>query len=206
MRRTRNLILTIVSVFLLAGLAGAGATTAFQAQPTAVAVVDVQQVFNTIKERTQMRAELQDRAQKLEQQEKSRRQKIEQLRQQLNAQAPGTAAYKDTQDKLRKSAIERQVWVKFQQRQLNLERGLLVEKLYRRVLDTVGKIASERGFDLVLYKSGDPDFQYQKPEQLLSQIAVRKVLYAEDGTDITDQVVQRLNNEFEAGAGPNGSN
>ena len=195
--RTRVLILITALLFTTAGLAGA--TAAFRAEPTAVAVVDVQQVFDTLTENTQIRADMQSRAESFQQQAEQKRSEIEQLRQRLKALSPGTEAYKQTEEQLQKAVLEHQVWTRFEQRKLQVEYGLQMEKLYRRMLDTIGKVSNETGYDLVLYKEQPPQFEGNDPQQMRSQIAIRKVLYASDQVDITDQVVQRMNNQYESG-------
>jgi hypothetical protein len=45
-------------------------------------------------------------------------------------------------------------------------------------------------------KEGAPQFNYENLNQLLTQIGVRKVLYGSPAIDITDQIIQRMNNEF----------
>ncbi len=39
---------------------------------------------------------------------------------------------------------------------------------------------------------------YKKPQDLVNQIGTRKLLWSADELDITDQVIQKLNNAWEA--------
>ena len=198
MIRIRTLVLSLAALVVTAGLVGAAAS--MQAQPTSVAVVNVQEVFNNLKEKTNLEAQMQSRTEKLQQEEQQRRKTIQQLRQDMDVLAPGSDAYKQKEQQLQQKVIDLQVWTKFKQQQLSVERGLQVEGLYRRTLTSVKKIANEAGYDMVLFDEQSPEFNYDNPKQLLTLIQMRKVLYASDEVNITDQVIQRMNNEYEAGS------
>jgi len=198
MIRIRTLVLSLAALVVTAGLVGAAAS--MQAQPTSVAVVNVQEVFNNLKEKTNLEAQMQSRTEKLQQEEQQRRKTIQQLRQDMDVLAPGSDAYKQKEQQLQQKVIDLQVWTKFKQQQLSVERGLQVEGLYRRTLTSVKKIANEAGYDMVLFDEQSPEFNYENPKQLLTLIQMRKVLYASDEVNITDQVIQRMNNEYEAGS------
>ncbi len=163
-------------------------------------MVDVAQVFNTLKQNEQIQADMKTRAEKLEQQAKDKQAKIEQLRQRLKMLTPGAEAYKQTEQELQKAVIEHQVWARFEQRRLQVEGSLQTEQVYRRMSSTIEQIAKETGYDVVLYKDQQPKFEGSDPQQIRSQIAIRKVLYASDAVDITDQVVQRMDNQYESGS------
>jgi len=114
----------------------------------------------------------------------------------LDLLAPGTPAYQQKEDEQSKKAIENTVWGQFEQAKLNKMAGLRIENLYRKALDAVALIAEELGYDVVLAKEAPPKFQYENLQQLLAKISLRKSLYASETIDITDQVIQRMNNEY----------
>jgi len=198
MIRIRTLVMSLAALVVAGALIGQAAS--MRAQPTAVATVNVQEVFNNLKEKTSLEAQMQSRTEQLQQQEQQRRQSIEQLRQDLDVLAPGSDAYQQKEQELQQKVIDLQVWTQFKQQQMRVERGLQVEGLYRRTLNTVQRIAQDNGYDLVLFEEQEPDFNYENPQQLLTVIQMRKVLYASDQISITDQVIQRMNNEYEAGS------
>lgn len=196
MHRMRPVVIVVAVLFLLAGLAGAGA--AMNAQPTAVAVVDMERVFDSLEEKTQLETALRSRQQELGQEEAERRQRIQQLSQDLEMLAPGTDAYRQKETELREAAMGFRLWAEMEEQQLNIDRGVHLESLYRRTVDAIGEIADEMGYDLVLYREGPLDVRGGDPNEIQTQIAIRKVLHASDEIDITDRVVQWMNNEYEA--------
>ena len=114
---------------------------------------------------------------------------------------PGTPAFNEKQAQLEQKAIELQAWRGYQNQRLNRERGLQIERLYRNVTDTIGRVAEENGFDIVMFKERPVDFTGAKPEALKTLIQVRKVLWAAEQLDLTDQVIQMMNNDFSNSGG-----
>ena len=72
----------------------------------------------------------------------------------------------------------------------------MIEDLYRKCLDATEVVAKDLGYDVVLFKESTPDFNYENPQQLSTQIQVRKLLWSADEVDITDAVAQRMNNAY----------
>lgn len=199
MQANRLTVLAVIVAVALIALAGAGASTAMQAQPTAVAVADVQAIFNSLKEKTALEAELRSRGEQLQQQEQEKRNAIAQLRQDLGVLNAGSDAYRQKEEQLTEAAIALRVWAELEQQKLNRERVLQIESLYRQTMDAVAQVAQDSGYDVVLFKESAPEFDAENPQQLSTLIQVRKVLYAADSIDITSQVIQRMNNAYDAG-------
>lgn len=197
MHANRLTVLAVVMVTGLVVLLGAGA--AMQAQPTATAVADVQKIFDSLREKTAVEGQLRSRQERLEQQLASKRNEVAQLRQDLGVLAPGGPDYQEKEDQLRKAAVDLRVWAEVEQQRVVGEQVIQVESLYRKTLDTVAQVARDNGYDIVLYKEPAPNFDVREPQDLLRLIQLRKVLFAADSIDITEQVVQRMNNAFDAG-------
>jgi len=186
----------LVTVLVLGGVVAVNARTMLAGQPTSAAVVDVQLTFSSIKEKLQVESELKSHLEQLNRDEQDRKRELEELKSDLEILAPDTPAYNDKQAKLEHSAIELQAWRTFQTQKLSQERGLQVEKLYRKMLDAIASIAEQNGYDLVLFKEKPVDFRGAKPEALNTLIQVRKVLWSSDQLDLTDEVIQLMNNQF----------
>jgi Skp family chaperone for outer membrane proteins len=170
-----------------------------QAEPTAVAVVNVQKVFNSLKEKQDIEAELKQRAQSLQSNEKEKRQKIQQMKSNLDVLKPGTSEYQQQEQKLERAVVDLKAWAQYKQQKMKRTRGVKMESLYRKTTDTAGNVAEDNGFDLVLYDEGSADLNYQSSKQLSTMIQMRKVLWSNDKLNITDQVIQRMNNQYQAG-------
>jgi outer membrane protein len=173
--------------------------SAMQAEPTAVAVVNVQKVFNSLKQKQGIEAELKQRAQELQNQEKQRRQEIQQMKSNLDVLKPGTQQYKQQEQKLERAVVDLKAWAQYKQQKMKRTRGVKMESLYRKTADAAGQVAQDNGYDIVLYDEGNADFNYQSSKQLSTMIQMRKVLWSRSKLNITDQVIQRMNNQYQSG-------
>jgi len=167
------------------------------ASKSPVAVLDVQAVFDQLDERTQIQANLQTQKEELRQEAEDRRQQVNQLQQDLSILQPGSDQYKQKQRQAQLKAIELKAWMEFQNRRVESENALQLERLYRDVVQAAGRVAEENGFELVLLRE-EVDFENLKPKQVGAKIYNRKVVWAKSGLDISDLVIQRMNTEFNA--------
>lgn len=174
------------------------ATSNLLAKPTAVAVCNIEQVVEALTEKQQLDAEMKQHRDALAAEQQSRQKRIEKLEFDLNALKPGTDAYKQKQEELQRAALELQVWTRFEQARAGRELGLQTERLYRKILEAIGRVGQDNGYDVVLFRESNVDMQFENPQQLSALIQLRKVLYANPSIDLTDQVIQRMNNEYEA--------
>lgn len=181
---------------LAAGIAGAQTAQRMMAEPTAAAVVDLKALLDNLDERTEREADVAQQRERLQQQAEQKRAQLQQLRNDLDMLKPGTSNFEQKQTELEKAAIELNVWTQYQQRRVNRETGLMIEDLYRKCLDSVEATAKDMGYDMVFFKESTPDFNYENPQQLSTQIQVRKLLWSADEVDITDAVAQRMNNAY----------
>ena len=75
------------------------------------------------------------------------------------------------------------------------ERTLRVQDLYHKVLAAVGRLAQREGYDLVL-QNDTQDFRPENQQQLMAMILGRKVLHVNSKLDVSDALIQMLNNEY----------
>ncbi|MFW6033380.1 MAG: OmpH family outer membrane protein [Phycisphaeraceae bacterium] len=197
--KTRSIKLIVASLALsLLILAGARAGSAMLAQPTAVAVVNLDEVLQNLDERTAIETEIRSQAQNLQQEGEQRRQKVAQLKQQLDEFSPGSTGYQQKEKQLTEDLVELKVWQEVEQQSLDRERVAQSEKLYRKIVGTVGSVADEAGYGVVLAQSDPLQLDYSSAQEFFDQVQQRQVIHAGDQVDLTDQIVQRMNNEYEA--------
>jgi Skp family chaperone for outer membrane proteins len=189
-----------VALLLAGGLAVTLAAGAVKGRPTALAVVDVQKSFDSLSEKVQVEADLQSAADKIKQEELDRQKDLKQLQEDLGILARNTAAFTQKSDELEKKVVEFQAWRNWQTAKLSRERGVRIEDIYRKLTDAIGRVAKESGYDMVLFKEGPIRFPADKPEQISAMVQVRKVLWAADDLDLTEQVIQKMNNEYKNAA------
>ncbi len=187
----QKLALSLVAALLLSVTTGL-----VEGAATGVAVVDVEKAMNSLDQMTQIEADIKTQYERIKEEHTSRRNKLKQLQEDLELLQAGTDAFKQKFDEFQLRAIEAEAWWKFKQISLSSERVLQIGNMYHKLLNTIGKVASENSYSMVMFKEKTPSFRKIKPEALSAIIALRKVLWVSNDLDLTDQVVLRMNNEW----------
>jgi Skp family chaperone for outer membrane proteins len=174
--------------------------------PLRIAVVDVQKVFQNLEEKGAVEADITQQTEELQKKEQQKKQEINSLRSDLEILSPESDAYQETKQELERKAIEFQAWKKFKKRQLEAEKSVRIESLYRNVVDACREISRDKGYDLILQKDKLPSLRGQNQQELTALILQRKVLHADKRLDVTDQVLQICNNRYNNRNSGNGAN
>jgi Skp family chaperone for outer membrane proteins len=91
-------------------------------------------------------------------------------------------------------------WGRLKQLELDRERSLKWQTLYRAIREEIARLAEAEGFELVIVNDGlgpisvSREVELSQERQVRMQIESRQVLYAAKATDITEQLVVRMNN------------
>jgi Skp family chaperone for outer membrane proteins len=192
--RTQTLLLVAaVAIASLAGVASLRAQARAEARPVAVAVVNVGQVFDGLQERrhhhrsiTEMRERFQNEQEQLE--ENIRRKESE-----MSLLETGSDEWMRQRDEIQRMALEYQMMQQLHSQRLENESARLTMLIYRRINDAVGQAAERGGYDLVVTREPMPTGPNVNPNIIQN----RRVLYATNEIDISDQILQTLNNQFE---------
>jgi len=185
----------VAAVTLTMGLRLQGQNAA--AVATRVAVVNVDKVFNDLGERSKIEADINTRISDLQKWLQDQNKDIEAMKADLGILKPDTAEYNKKLDALTKAAISAKVESDFRQRQIEQEKAIQLENLYRKMIDAVERVAKNDGYDLVLFKDNIPESLRGANQQQIAQILqVRKCLYAAPQLDLTDRVKTMLNNDY----------
>lgn len=198
-RQSMTMILAVCLTVMLASLATLQGQQNGGDESSRIAVVNVDRVFNNLAERRAVGSEIQAQAEALQQEGRDRRQELEDLQEDFQLLAEGSDEATGVREQLEQKAVEFDVWQQVSQRRLETEQALRVGAIYRKINDTVEQIADREGYDLVLFDEDVPDFSgAQNQQQVAGRIQNRKVLYANDRLDISDRVLQRMNNAYES--------
>lgn len=196
--RSKDIWIALILVLALGigGFVAANANGLLSSRPSAVAVVNVLSVFESLKEKLQVEANLQSRAEGVKLDMQDRKRMLEELKSDLDILAPDTPAYNEKQAKLEQNFIESTAWGNFQNQKIAQEQVIQYERLYQKMMEAIGTIGRENGYDLVLFKEKPVNFRGAKPETIPRIIQSRKVLWSGDNLDLTDEVIQRMNNQY----------
>jgi Skp family chaperone for outer membrane proteins len=203
MRKPQTYVLVIV-VCLTVGLVllthlPAQTPVAPTAPEARVAVCDMQRIFSEYNRAKDLLAQLNEKRQALAAEDEQRSKAIDALQVELAGLKPGSAEYEARLAQAERQQIDRAVAMQFAESTLRREHRQLTMDMYVEVSQAVAAVAQDRGFNLVLYRDGvlvDTD----ETLELLAQIRSRKVLYCDEGLDISTDVLSRLNAAYRGGA------
>ena len=178
---------------------GAGRLQAQAAGPadkTAVAVLNLQDVLSQLNENNAFQQATQAKNEQLQQELGNRQIAVKQMQNDLAYLAPDSEDYQAKEEQIFETLIELQTWQQVQEQRNILDQRTHLANLYRKVVQAGSSVAENQGIDLVLLDTQVPDLDRLNPEQLLNAIATRKVLYHNDSVDLTRQIIEQMNTEW----------
>ncbi len=162
-----------------------------------IACVDVVQVFNEFQRQKDLTEEMKELQDKLTDENKQRRQKIDALQAELDKLDPDDATYVTRMREMLAMQIDYKNWVDLKQADMSREIGVWSVRIYKEIVKAVGELAKRDGYDLVLYR-GQFEPTSMEPDQVKEQIRSNHLLYANPSTDVTQVVTDKLNKDYRA--------
>jgi Skp family chaperone for outer membrane proteins len=162
-----------------------------------IACVDVVQVFNEFQRQKDLTEEMKELQDKLTDENKQRRQKIDALQAELDKLDPDDATYVTRMREMLAMQIDYKNWVDLKQADMSREIGVWSVRIYKEIVKAVAELAKRDGYDLVLYR-GQFEPTSMEPDQVKEQIRSNHLLYANPSIDITQVVTDKLNKDYRA--------
>lgn len=178
------------------------AVHALQPSPTVVGTVDLEATFNGLEEWSQVQVSLAERADAMQVEITRRQEELEGLEADLEDYPQGSDKFKDAMKKYQMSAIELQGYVQFQQLKQQRYNDETIFDLYDKIKLSAKAMADEFGYDIILVNDSVVEIP-ENSENILAQISSRRVLFARQQMDITDQLIQSMNAEYQKSAAAN---
>ncbi len=173
------------------------ANTANNRANSSVAVVDVGFVFGEYQRQKDLIEEVGALQQQLEAENDTRKGAIDTLGAELDSLDPEDPTYVVRTRDMLKMQIEYKNWVDLKQADMAREVGVWSTTIYQDIRTATAKVAERDGWDLVLYK-GEFERHSLDPEVIKNQIRSIQVLYASSGVDITQIVLDTLDNDYKS--------
>ena len=196
--------ITLVAASAMLGAAGVvsfnlgktQAQVAAPTEPTAVAVLNLQDVLGELAENTDFQANVNAKNEQLQAELARRQSAVQTMQNDLELLDPASDAYSTKEDQIFDALIELRTWQSIQEQRNVLDQRTHLANLYRKIVQAGGAVAEQQGYDMVLLDTQVPDLDRLNPEQLLNAIATRKVLFHTDDVDITRDVLERMNTAY----------
>ncbi|MFA6043963.1 MAG: OmpH family outer membrane protein [Phycisphaerales bacterium] len=196
-------VLSAASLVLVGGFASHAALQRQLAPaPTAVAIVDLQRLFNGL-------TELTDRNKDIDAKQAGYKAELEQLKKQAEDIEKDLSTTVNPSDTKQRTELSLQAVILRQSiqgkselytRVLDIMSSDLIRELYGKCTAAVASAAKRDGYDLVLFDDRSISLPERSGTKELNQVVANKrVLYANDTVDITDRLITLMNNDYKAG-------
>jgi Skp family chaperone for outer membrane proteins len=182
-------------------------------RPATIATVQLSTVMDKLDQWADSLANLNAMGAKVRAEDAQRKEALTKLQTQLedarkaNPSAPPTREMTAMQEDLALKSLQYQAWSRFTLDQVDIEKALLLQDLYRNIKMAAAQMAGSNGYDLVLVDDAHSEIKtttearISREAQVYQQIVARRMLHANPALDITDELITRMNNAHKAAGG-----
>lgn len=163
--------------------------------PTTVAMVDMVSLWSALKEKTAIEEGLSDLVYAVQFADQATQKRVRQLELDLSLLADGSEAAIEKRRQIESAIIDRNVALGTARTRLNRRRGELTKLLYAKMVEAIGRVADENGYDAVIFKESDPN--YSKISSINELLTDRMVVIGTESVDLTEQAIRLMNREFD---------
>jgi Skp family chaperone for outer membrane proteins len=162
-----------------------------------VACLNVIQVLNDYQRQKDLIDEAGAYQQKLQAENKQRRDKLDQLDAQLSAMDPDDPTLTARMREMLAMQIDYKNWGELVQANMAREFSLWSGRVFRELLAATEEIAQREGYDMVFYRDVFEQMTFD-PEAFQQQVRGHKLVYANSTVDVSQMVLDKLNSDYRA--------
>jgi Skp family chaperone for outer membrane proteins len=207
MNRTtrRSNVPLVILVVALAAIAGyqALAQRGAAISPPIIATVRIEPLFDGLQQRAEAKSEISALEEELIA-ERDRRQELISVKELELEDVVAAARREALSDEIALERVKLQFWFQEARMELEVEKALRLQNLYKSIKRSLADLAEAEGYDIVILNDSSDELPFDRevrmPAQLqiLQQISSRKLLYLNPATDVTDDLIVRMNNAYRA--------
>lgn len=172
------------------------------ASPTSVAVVDIAEVLDRLDEKTDQELNLKRFAEDRRAIVQGMSDRIKALQSELELLPAGEESKKKREELVRLEA-QRRIEAEIAAAMVENQQQTMQVDLVRKIIDATRRVAQRDGWQIVLTDDRDaaqaPEGQNFRVDQQLQLLAQQNIVAADQLTEITEEVVRLMNNEYKAG-------
>jgi Skp family chaperone for outer membrane proteins len=111
----------------------------------------------------------------------------------------GSPAHTELQERLLYAAAELRSQLDVKAGLRDIEESKQVLLIYNKVVEAAAALAEQNGYDFILLDDTQIQFEGAPPQQTMAQLFTRRLIYANPDRDVTQELMTRMNNAFDAG-------
>jgi Skp family chaperone for outer membrane proteins len=201
-RNNLSLMIMVLALGVIAGyqaLAQRGAAIS----PPIIATVRIETLFDGLHQRAEAKTMISALEEEIIAKQGQRQEIINELEIELEDVVAANRREELT-DKIAMERMKHQFWAQEARMVLEVEKALRLQELYKSVKDAIADLAEAEGYDIVMLNDSGDELPFDRESrmpaqiQILQQIATRKMLYLSPATDVTEDLIVRMNNAFRA--------
>jgi Skp family chaperone for outer membrane proteins len=163
--------------------------------PAVIGVVDLEKVYNNLDSRSDLVERIEAMQTKMTEDASSMQEELEMLSAELESLSPGSKAMIEMNDKAISISGRLRAFETYGALLIERERAADLRDSYDKIRDEAGVLSGIMGVDLVLLNDSIPMVDLADAAGTLQQISARRVLWASQTLDMTDQLIERLNGQ-----------
>jgi Skp family chaperone for outer membrane proteins len=193
--RSPAAILVVLLAAAVLGPSYAMWNAAIPVQPAIIASVDLERCFNEIERRAEAETALEALAESFRIELERKRDEADLLKQDVELYAPGTEKHDAATDAWTQAVLDYRATVEFTKAKLDARRAEARKEVYQRILVAAGSFAQQNGIDFIFADDSVIDVQQGTDIQIVQQMSLRRIVYANTAFDITDDLILWINQQ-----------
>ena len=194
------LSVALMGAGLLVGSAHALRNLPFMAPPSAIGVVNMASVFDRLNESAEWDVKLKNLEAKVGEEMRARRAELEAGAKQVEAMPDGPEKELKL-DGLRLKKLQGEQWGVMKELELDREKSLKWQSVYRAVREGAARLCDAEKFDLIMVDDSKIEITTQRGKdqppletQAKSQISALRILHSVKTVDVTEKLIVEINN------------
>jgi Skp family chaperone for outer membrane proteins len=183
----------IVSLAAVIGYQAWAARPAPPAAPATVAIVDLEELFEGLKDLDVGRAQLEEHGRALEAEAQRLKDEIAMLQDDLDLYPQGSEKYQETDQRVLEKSFELKGFLRFAEAKMDVKQAELLRDLYAKIKEEVARYAVQYDIDIVLMDDSRELRDVPNRDEMMRQISARRMLYGSDRLDITKDLIEFIN-------------
>lgn len=191
-RLTVNLVCLLLLVAAIVAPSNAVHFTV-PSRPAIIATVNLEKVFNNNDGWAQTRIELVELGEDLQAQAEAMRDEADLLKQDLDLLVPGTPKFQKAEKEWKQAILSFRAQVDFTKAKLDAERAKAARENYQQIFDAAQRFCLANGIDFILTDDSGIDLEGANDMQVIQQMSLRQIVYANQTLDVTDDLLAWIN-------------
>ncbi len=162
-------------------------------RPAVVAFMNLREVFDNVGLRSEAEAGLKELEASLKAELKAKTEEVEMLQGNANIYEKGSEKYMQAMQESLEAATKMNAFSDFMGFKLDAEMAAQRIQVYDRIIDAATDFAEQHGIDFIITDDSAIALQPGTDMQIMQQMTTRRIVYANDSLDITQDLTKWIN-------------